>query len=157
MLAIAAHVVSGGMTPDIGVTALLTVGVAAVGVALADRRRGLGTILLTLGAAQIAMHVLLSMSGNMEMAGAMAPAAVDPLAMTTGHAVAAVLTAILLAGADSVLFRLIAALTRLVPSPWIAPRTSGVLTVAHHVDTVDRALAVLLRLASPRRGPPALA
>src|SRR6266568_4615950 len=50
-LAVAAHAVSGGMVPDPGLTALLTVGVAAVGIALADRRRSQGAILLVLGAA----------------------------------------------------------------------------------------------------------
>jgi hypothetical protein len=114
-------------------------------------------ILLTLGVAQIGMHVLLSMTSDMDhdVAGAIAPMAVDPQVMTTVHAMAAVLMAVLVAGADSVTFRVAAVLTRLLPSPLIGPRATGVLMVLRPVDVVDRALVVLLRLARPRRGPPA--
>src|ERR1700743_3007616 len=74
MLAVAAHAAAGGGLPDPGLTALLTIGVAAVGVALADRRRSAGAIIAVLGAAQLATHVLpsfaeMGMAGDMGMAG----------------------------------------------------------------------------------------
>jgi hypothetical protein len=148
-LAVAAHTVAGGMLPDPGLTALLTVGVAAVGIAMADRRRGQGAILLVLGAAQLATHVLLSVAGHGM------PDVVDPLVMTVAHAVAVLVAAVLLARADGVVFGLAGLLAMLLPRvlvtppPPVGPRVSR-----RWVVPVDRATAVLLRLASPRRGPP---
>ena len=152
VLAVAAHTVAGGMMPDFGLTVLLTIGVAALGVALADRRRGFGMILLTLGAAQVATHELLSLASD-----GMAMSQVDPLTMTAAHAVAVVVTAVLLAQAEAVVFRLAGALARLLPRVLVGPPALGRLSVPHRVDAVDRALVVLLRLASPRRGPPVAA
>jgi hypothetical protein len=152
VLAVAAHAISGGMLPDVGLTVLLTVGVAAVGVALADRRRGLGVIMVTLGLAQLATHELLSLTND-----GMSTSRVDPLMMTAAHAVAVVLTAVLLAKADAVAFRIAGALARLLPRLLVGPPALGRPSVPHLLDAVDRALAVLLRLASPRRGPPVLA
>jgi hypothetical protein len=143
------------MLPDLGLTALLTVGVAAVGTALADRRRGPGVILLTLAAAQLATHVLLSLTADPGAMAPMTPSPVGPLAMLAAHAVAVVLTALLLAGADAVLFRVAAALARLLPRPLVGPPvTVPPPSRCGFADPVDRTLAVLLRLASPRRGPP---
>jgi hypothetical protein len=150
-LAVAAHVIGGGMTPDLGLTLLLTVGVAAVGVVLADRRRRLGVILLTLGAAQVATHVLLSLAAAGD---GMMTSPIDPVTMTAAHAVAVVVTAVLLSRADAVVFRLAHALARLLPRVLVGPPATGRLAVPHHVATVDRSVTVLLRLASPRRGPP---
>ena len=151
-LADAAHAIGGGMTPDVGLTLLLTVGVAAVGVVLADRRRSLGVILLTLAAAQVATHVLLSLASD-----GMAASPIDPLTMTVAHAAAVVLTAVLLSRADAVVFRLAHVLARLLPRLLVGPPAVGRLAVPHHVATPDRTITVLLRLASPRRGPPVTA
>ena len=148
-LAVAAHTVAGGMLPDPGLTALLTVGVAAVGIAMADRRRSQGAILLVLGPAQLATHVLLSVAshGMLDI--------VDPLVMTAAHAAAVLVAAVLLARADGVVFGLAGLLAMLLPlalvtpPPPVGPRVSW-----RWVVPVDRAAAVLLRLASPRRGPP---
>jgi hypothetical protein len=151
-LAVAAHAVAGGMAPDPGLTALLTVGVAAVGVAMADRRRGQGAILLVLGAAQLATHVLLSVASQ-DMPGS--GEVVNPLVMTAAHAAAVVVAAVLSARADGVVFGLAGLLAMLLPRvlvtppPPVGPRVSW-----RWVVPVDRATAVLLRLASPRRGPP---
>jgi hypothetical protein len=154
-LADAAHAVGGGMVPDFGLTLLLTVGVAAVGVALADRRRSLGVILLTLGAAQVATHVLLSLASD--ASDGMSSGAVAPVPMTAAHAAAVVLTAVLLAKADAVVFGLAQVLARLLPRLLVGPPATGRLAVPRRVVVVDRRVAVLLRLASPRRGPPVAA
>jgi hypothetical protein len=149
VLAVAAHVVGGGMVPDLGLTALLTVGLAAVGVALADRRRGAGVLMAVLGAAQLGTHVLLSLASD-----GMSMDRVDPLVMTAAHTVAVVLTAVLLAGADAVVWQLASVLARLLPRPLVGPPAVGRRRVLSPVDVVDHAIVLLLRLASPRRGPP---
>jgi hypothetical protein len=150
-LAVAAHTVAGGMLPDPGLTALLTVGVAAVGIAMADRRRGQGAILLVLGAAQLATHVLLSVASQGM------PDMVDPLVMTGAHAAAVLVAAVLLARADAVVFGLAGLLAMLLPRVVIAPPPVGPLVSWRVAVPVDRAKAVLLRLTSPRRGPPVTA
>lgn len=148
-LAVAAHTVAGGMMPDPGLTALLTVGVAAVGIAMADRRRSQGAILLVLGAAQLATHVLLSVASQGM------PDVVDPLVMTAAHAVAVLVAAVLLARADGVVFGLAGLLAMLLPRVLVTPPPpAGPHVSWRWVVPVDRATAVLLRLASPRRGPP---
>lgn len=148
-LAVAAHAVGGGMVPDVGLLLLPTLGLAAVGVALADRRRGLGVILPTLGAAQLATHTLLSLADS-----GMPADRVDPWVMTGAHAVAVVLTALLLTRADGVVFRVARALARLLPAAPVELRVPDRAVVVRPVDAVDRARVVLLCLASPRRGPP---
>jgi hypothetical protein len=148
-LAVAAHTVAGGMLPDPGLTALLTVGVAGVGIAMADRRRGQGAILLALGAAQLATHVLLSVASQGM------PDVVDPLVMTGAHAAAVLVTAALLARADAVVLGLAGLLAMLLPRLMVAPPPpAGPLVSWRVAAPVDRAMAVLLRLSSPRRGPP---
>jgi hypothetical protein len=137
------------MLPDPGLTALLTVGVAGVGIALADRRRGQGAILLVLGAAQLATHVLLSVAGQGM------PDMVDPLVMTGAHAAAVLVAAVLLARADAVVLGLAGLLAMLLPLVLVAPPPPvGPLVSWRVVVPVDRAMAVLLRRTSPRRGPP---
>src|ERR1700743_1845148 len=119
MLAVAAHAAAGGGLPDPGVTALLTIGVAAVGVALADRRRSIGAVIAVLGAAQLATHVLLSFA-EMGMAGGMggdmaaAGHSYTP-AMLGAHAVAVLLSAWLLVRADDAVFLVASVLARLLP------------------------------------------
>jgi hypothetical protein len=150
---VAAHAVSGGMLPDLGLTALLTVGVAAVGIAMADRRRSRGAILLVLGAAQLATHVLLSVADEgMPGSGDL----VNPLVMTGAHAAAVAIAAVVLARADAVVSGLAGLLAVLLPRVLMAPPPPvGPLPVSWRwAVPVDRATAVLLRLASPRRGPP---
>jgi hypothetical protein len=148
-LAVAAHTVSGGMLPDLGLTVLLTVGVAAVGIALADRRRSQAAILLVLGAAQLATHVLLSVASQGM------PDLVDPLVMTSAHVGAVVVAAVLLARADRVVFGLAGLLAMLLPRVLVSPPPPvGPPVSWRWVVPVDRATAVLLRLANPRRGPP---
>ncbi|HVV17997.1 MAG TPA: hypothetical protein VHF06_01085 [Pseudonocardiaceae bacterium] len=149
-LAVVAHAVSGGMAPDTGLTALLTVGVAAVGVALADRRRSTGAILTVLAGAQLAMHVLLSV-GSMGM-----PTHVNDLVMLGAHAGAVLVSALLLARADDAVFLLACVLAMLLPVlVAVPPAPSAPVRVRHRrTERVDRRAAVLLRRACARRGPP---
>jgi hypothetical protein len=150
-LAVAAHAVAGGGLPDPALTALLTVGLAAFGVALADRRHGVGTVLLVLGAAQLATHVLLSVA-EPDMAGGRMD---TPLLMTGAHAVAVLVTAALLASADAVLFRLAAVFSMLLPTVLVAPPVpAGPVALRCAATPLHRPMSALLRLSDPRRGPP---
>jgi hypothetical protein len=169
-LAVAAHAVAGGELPDAGVTALLTIGVAAVGVALADRRRSIGAILAVLGAAQLATHVLLSFAGtgmSGSMGGAMSGAMAGDAHMVThgyslpmlgAHAVAVLISAWLLARADDAVFLAASVLARLLPRLFSAlvvpdaPRRPRPVVAGQ-----DRALTVLFRRSNARRGPPVAA
>jgi hypothetical protein len=152
-LAVTAHVVAGGMAPDTGLTALLTAGVAAAGIAMADRRRGTGALLLALGVAQVGMHLILSMAGRTPMAS---PEHVNGWLMTAAHAVAVLVSAALLAKADAAVFLLAAVLAMLLPRWLSAPPVPAATAVAPaRTATVDTALLVLLRRRHARRGPPA--
>jgi hypothetical protein len=160
-LAVAAHAAAGGGLPDLGLTALLTVGLAAVGIALADRRRSLGAIVGVLGAAQLATHVLLSVTA-MGTGGAMAGMAMVThdytLPMLGAHAVAVLVSAWLLVRADDALFLIASVLARLLPrllSPPAIPETPQQSRPA--LAGQDRATTVLLRRCHARRGPPVTA
>lgn len=148
-LAVAAHVLAGGMAPDTGLTALLTAGVAAVGVAMADRRRGTGALLLALGAAQVGMHLILSIPEH----GAMGTG--NGWLMTGAHAVAVLVSAAVLARADAAVFVLAGVFAMLLPRWLSAPPVPDAPThTPVRVVAVDRSMSVLLRRACARRGPP---
>jgi hypothetical protein len=151
-LAVAAHGLAGGGWPDTGFTLLLTVLLAGAGTALADRRRGLPAILGALGAAQLGMHVLLS-AAHPHHAGV--AAGLPWPGMTASHAVAVLLTAVLLAKAEAAVFAVASALGALLPrrplpAPVNTPRP-GVVVAPLRVDTE---LDVLFHRVCLRRGPP---
>jgi hypothetical protein len=157
-LAVAAHALSGGELPDPALTALLTVGVAAAGIALADRRRSPGAILALLGAAQLATHVMLSFAG-MQMAGTSVPVPhVNGFVMLGAHAVAVLVSAGLLARADAVVFLLAAVVSMLLPRMLVAPPVPDWPTGTRpDVLPQVRTIAVLLCRSHARRGPPVAA
>ncbi len=151
-LSVSAHVLAGGRIDDGVLTALLLVGVAAAGTALAGRRRGLGGILLVLGLTQVVQHVLFGVADH----GHTAPALVDPVLMTTGHALAALGTAVLLVNAESALFALFSALgighwRRPAPLPATSPPR-----LPAPVGPAPVLRDLLLARLRTRRGPPAL-
>jgi len=149
LLAGTAHVAAGAPAPGGTLTVLLTVGVAAAGTALADRRRGPVALLAAVGTTQVLMHLLLH--GNHSHA-----APVPPATMVTAHAVAVVVTALLLARAEAAVFAVAAAWRRIVAAvplrlPLPPRRRAGQPVVPAEVPTPLRLLlATLLR----RRGPP---
>jgi len=152
-LAVTAHGLAGGGWPDTGFTLLLTALLAGAGTALADRRRGLPAILGALGASQLAMHLLLS-APHPHQAGA--GLGLQWPVMTAAHAVAVLLTALLLAKAEAAVFAVARALAALLPrraqpAPVNVPRP-GVVVAPLRVDTE---LDVLFRRVCLRRGPPA--
>jgi hypothetical protein len=170
-LTVTAHATAGGSVPwasSPGLTLVLTVLLAGAGVALAGRRRGFPTILAAVSGSQLAMHVLLTglghghdATGVTDAAAPAAPAAPASVAMVVLHIVAAVLTAVLLAGAENAVFTIVgvlhwilsaaAVVVRPLPShatlgSWApGPTASG-----------GSLMDVVLRRVHGRRGPPCL-
>jgi len=153
-LAIAAHGLGGGTLSDSGFTALLATLLAWGGMSLA-RRGGLLTLIGVLAATQASQHVLLS-----DLAGGHGHS--EPMlggwTMFATHAVATVLTAVLLTSAGAALGTISAAFA------WLLGRLRAL--VAGPVRTITPAggsplparpgqlLEVQFRQVCARRGPP---
>jgi hypothetical protein len=150
-LAIVAHAAAGGGLPDTGLTALLTVGLAAIGIVMAGGRRSTASIMAVLGATQLATHVLLSFQA-MDMPGAMS---YNGVTMIGAHAIAVLVTGCLLARADSAIFAVAAALARLLPTLVAAPPVPAAPALPlPRVAPLRRPTGVLAARANARRGPP---
>jgi hypothetical protein len=153
-LAVTAHAVAGGMLPDTGLALLLTLAVGAAGTALASRRATPLAILVTLGASHLGIHLVLSAAAA-GSAPAMHP--VNDWVMAGGHLVAVLGAALMLTRAEAAVFTLAAIWAMLLPN-WLAeppawsPSPRATLPWPHPAR--DTALAVLLRRACARRGPP---
>lgn len=156
LLAGTAHVAAGGAAPDGALTVVLTVAVAAAGTALADRRRGPVALLTAVGGTQVVLHLLLDGLGSHAHGAGTAPTT----AMTAAHALAAVVTALLLAGAESAVFAVAGAWRRIVAAlplrggSSITPIARAVLAVAPCAEPAP--LRVLMATLLGRRGPPVL-
>ena len=152
-LAVLAHVIGGGMPPSTGLTLLLTIGVAAAGVALADRQRGGVAILAALGTSHLAIHLLLTLcTPDMDMGSP-----INAQTMLGAHVVAIVLAALLLTRAERAIYALAELLAMLLPR-WIVvlfdvPEQPT--APAPRAERAEKAMRVLLRRACSRRGPPA--
>lgn len=157
-LAIAAHGTAGGELSDAALTVLLTAVLAWGGCALA-RRGGLLTIVVALGATQLAQHLLLTeIAGSTHDHAPVLPAANGWL-MVAAHALATLLTALLLLRADAALAAIGAAVGWLVgrlqtlrPAPPASARSHA--ARPNVPARPGELLEVLLRRVSPRRGPP---
>jgi hypothetical protein len=149
-LAVAAHGLGGGSVADSGFTVLLATLLAWGGLSLARRWGTLGLVAV-LGTTQACQHVLLTelASGHRETA-----AVFDGWTMFGAHAVATVLTALLLTRAGVALRAIAAVFSRLrvlVAAP-VVPRT---VTAGTSLPVrPGPLLEVLLRRVRPRRGPP---
>jgi hypothetical protein len=157
----AAHAAAGGGLPSTGLTALVTVGVAAAGIGLAGRRRSPLAVLAVLGAAQLATHVLLSVETLAADQGmtAMHGMPFDGVGMIGAHAIAVLLSAGLLAKADAAVFTVAAVLAMVLPTVLCAPPVpTGPARTRPFPTPVDRAtVRILLRRSIARRGPPVTA
>ncbi|GAB2979991.1 hypothetical protein GCM10017788_14980 [Amycolatopsis acidiphila] len=146
-LAITAHALAGGGMPDTALTLLLTVLIGWMGAALAEKTKGPLGVLAVLGVAQTAMHLVLT-----ELMGHMTSPRPE---MYLAHAVATVLTAVLLAHAESMARLAVAGLWLLLPVVWRPAPVAGapvLIPVTPAADTPT--LSVLLRRVHRRRGPP---
>jgi len=107
-LTIAAHGLGGGELSEFIHALPLVVLIAFAAASLADKRTGKLSVIAGLGTAQLAQHLLLSWV-NHEHTNTLTGK------MLVAHLVAATLTGILLFHAENALFRLFAAVTRLIP------------------------------------------
>jgi hypothetical protein len=153
-LSVTAHKLADGGLPDPAMTLLLTGLFGWTATALARRARGpLATITL-LGLAQLVMHLLLTtLAGHHDM---YAVPDRTGLGMITAHAVATVLTALLLARADAMLLAVLAVLRAILPrllTPLPVPSAPALVPV--RVDAPGHLVGVDLRRIRGRRGPPA--
>lgn len=147
-LSVTAHLVGGGHLPHLLTTAAITVLLGWVSTAVAEQTRGPGGVVLVLGSAQVATHLVLGeLSGH----------SVGGPAMLAGHAGATVATAVLFAHAEAMLavaVSVVSALRGLLvvlgPLPAVEPPSGTVVPTAEGLP----ALSVQLRRTQPRRGPP---
>jgi len=134
LLTYCGHVVAGGVAPDLGLLAVLGLLLAGFLITLADRRRGPLAILIAVGGSQLALHEVLQLLGGSHLAhagpsgtsriGTAALVGAHPLLMLGAHALATVITAVMLAGAEDAVFAVAAALGRAVPLVVTAPHAT---------------------------------
>jgi hypothetical protein len=169
LLTYGGHRAAGGALPDLGLLIVLALLLAGFLITLADRRRGPLAILVLVGGSQLAMHGLLQLLGGSHehaasagspglpgLPGSLAVPALMPVLMFGAHALATVITAAVLAGAEAAVFTVAHALARVLPLALSMPRTPeppgrpGVVT-----GPMDARLrGVLGRRLHLRRGPP---
>lgn len=152
VLAASAHVSADGVLPNPALTVVLTAIIGWVGTALADRTRGILGLLTTLSAAQLLMHGMLTLADTHSGGGT---ATFDPTTMTAAHAVATVLTAVLVGYAERGIAVVTSSLRRLLPMAW-SPQPAPAPVPAQPVTTAadTGAFAIVLRHICGRRGPP---
>ncbi|MET0234878.1 MAG: hypothetical protein ABW224_09595 [Kibdelosporangium sp.] len=154
-LAIAAHGMAGGGTPDTALAILLTMLVAWGGTSVANRLQGPFAVLTALGMAQAAMHLILnyvvpSHSGHV-------PAPVDPAVMFMTHAVATVIAGMLITKADAAIGLVSSAmelLLDLIRPPRFPVVPAAIYALPSSTLPGDHIRQVLLRRVHARRGPP---
>lgn len=146
-LTITAHGLGGGEIGEFLHAVPLVVLIAFAAASLADKRTGRLSVVVGLGTAQLAQHLLLTWV-NHEHNNTLT------WQMFVAHLVAATLTGILLFHAENALFRLIAAVTRLIPRRLTPlPVTTPVRTFTS-TPYVRNAHRLDLTRANRRRGPP---
>ena len=146
------HLLGGGSLPPIGTLLFAAAVVGGMVSGLARTRRGPMQMLAMVVGAQLAFHLLFSLDAH-----DMAP--LDLPRMLAFHVVAAVLCALILAHGDRALFRLFAALHRVVDRALATPAAlpSWPRPPAAAADPFARPAARHHCTTAPRRGPPQLA
>ena len=132
---------------------------AITAAALADRPHRPTAIIAALGGSQIALHVLLSMPHELSAHHhpATTTSVVHGPAMLAAHTLAALLTGLLLATADTALVTVVAALSAVLPRRLFPVPARAPLRVLAVAPPGDVALDLLLTRICARRGPPRLA
>jgi hypothetical protein len=153
-LSVTAHRLADGGLPDPAMTVLLTGLFGWTATALTRRARGTVATITLLGAAQLVMHLLLTtLSGHHDM---YTMPDTTGLGMVGAHAVATVLTALLLARADATLLTVLAVLRAFLPrllTPLPVPVAAPALVPAR-TAAPGHLVGVDLRRIRGRRGPP---
>jgi len=159
-LGVTGHALTSGQLPAPGPTVVCTVLLAMAGIALADRRRGLPAIAATVGGTQVGLHFLLLALAHDHTSHAAPVLPAGPVVMASVHAVAAIVTTLLLAGAERSLFTLTSLLgwllRRLPVRPPAGLRARDPLVLLPAVPATAGALRLLLCRIHGRRGPPVL-
>lgn len=152
LITVAGHTAGGGTPPGLSPLTVLFPMLVVVLVACADRCRSLLRVLLVLGSGQLALHHLLVV---LALHGHGVDGAVPASRMLAMHAVATVLTAGTVRGADTALLALLRALRRVLPRRAPAVPADAPLP-ARPVPAADVPLRVLADLVAvhARRGPP---
>ncbi|MGI5503776.1 hypothetical protein [Lentzea sp. CA-135723] len=146
-LTITAHGLGGGELSEFIHALPLVVLIAFAASSLADKRSGKLSVIAGLGTAQLAQHLLLTWV-NHEHTNTLTGQ------MFVAHLVAATLTGILLFHAENALFRLFAAVRRLIPrrlTPLPVTTPARTFTGTPHVRSAHQ---LDLVRANRRRGPP---
>ncbi|MEP6561707.1 MAG: hypothetical protein ABJD68_11640 [Nakamurella sp.] len=151
-LAALGHLLGGGQLPDPAILLTVTVFLGGSLSGLATKRRSGWQIFAGMVASQLVFHAAFQLAGHSHGAQSVLPTG----GMLAFHLVAAALTAALMANGESMLFRLFAALHRvLAPAPI---RTIVALapdwTVVIIGDAGDAFLRTAVTSAVSRRGPP---
>ncbi|MFI5611223.1 hypothetical protein [Amycolatopsis sp. NPDC051903] len=153
-LAVTAHAVADGGLPDPALTVLLTGLLGWTATALAGKARGRLATVGVLGAGQLVMHLVLTTLATHD--GHPAAGWTSGWTMTAAHAVATLVTALLLARADALLLAVLhvlrAVLPRLIPTLPV-PAAAGAVLPPRPAGAVA-ILDVELRRVRGRRGPP---
>ncbi|MEV4051252.1 hypothetical protein AB0J55_08680 [Amycolatopsis sp. NPDC049688] len=153
-LSVTAHRLADGGLPDPAMTLLLTGLFGWTAAALARKARGPVATITLLGIAQLVMHLLLTtLAGHHDM---YAMPGRTGLGMIGAHAVATLVTALLLARADTMLLTVLAVLRAFLPrllTPLPVPSAPPPLVPARPAGP-DHLVGVDLRRIRGRRGPP---
>ncbi|MET8848375.1 hypothetical protein [Amycolatopsis sp. NPDC004625] len=152
-LSVTAHRLADGGLPDPAMTALLTGLFGWTAAAFARKARGPVATITLLGIAQLVMHLLLTtLAGHHDM---YAMPGRTGLGMIGAHAAATLVTALLLARADTMLLTVLAVLRAFLPrllTPLPVPAAPALVPV--RVDAPGHLVGVDLRRIRGRRGPP---
>lgn len=155
-LSVTAHRLADGGLPDPAMTVLLAALFGWTASALARKARGTVATITLLGAAQLVMHLLLTTLAGHQVHDMAAMPARTGLGMVVAHAVATLVTALLLARADATLLRVLAVLREILPrllTPLPVPVAATALVPARTASP-GHLVGVDLRRIRGRRGPP---
>ncbi|MFF1611055.1 hypothetical protein ACFVYA_25020 [Amycolatopsis sp. NPDC058278] len=155
-LSVTAHRLADGGLPDPAMTVLLTGLFGWTAAALTRKARGPVATVALLGAAQLVMHLLLTTLAGHHAHDMDAVPGPTGLGMTAAHTIATLLTALLLARADTMLLTVLAVLRAILPrllTPLPVPSAAPALVPARTAGP-DHLVGVDLRRIRGRRGPP---
>jgi hypothetical protein len=154
LLTATGHIVGGASVQHLSPLVVLVPLLVTVLVAVADRCRGIVAVLTTLGVGQAVLHQLLTVLAAHDHA--VGTAALPGAAMVTAHAVATLVTAVVVSHADTAVAALVATLRRVLPHR-TRPAVVDVAPPTRPMPSADVPLLAALGLVAghSRRGPPA--
>lgn len=152
-LAVVAHVEGNGVLPGVGPVVLPVLLLAAVAAGLAGRERGPAQLLLLVGAGQLAMHLLLSLTAARGVGHGEHATDSGPL-VVAAHVLATLVVVAVLAGAERAVFALAGALSSVLPRKLNAAPVSGPLRTAVIASAWVPKTGVARCGEPTRRGPP---